>query len=110
MYKQGEIVLVPFPYTDLNVTKKRPAVIISNEKVNKTEDVICCLITTRPRNEDLSIENNDLEMGELPYKSFVRMHKIFTINKKLIIRKLCKINNGFIDEVFNGIVKYIKRL
>jgi len=36
MYDQGDIVLLPFPYSDLTGSKQRPALIISNEKFNKT--------------------------------------------------------------------------
>ena len=46
MYEQKEIVLMPFPYTDLTSYKLRPALIISNKFLNKTEDRICCLITS----------------------------------------------------------------
>ncbi|MBI2565163.1 type II toxin-antitoxin system PemK/MazF family toxin [Candidatus Woesearchaeota archaeon] len=38
MYEQKDIVLVPFPYSDLTGSKQRPALIISNSKINKTED------------------------------------------------------------------------
>ena len=56
MYDQRDIVLVPFPYSDLTGSKQRPVLIISNNKINKTEDRICCLITTKPHKDDLPIE------------------------------------------------------
>lgn len=31
IYKQGEIVLVPFPYSDLSGSKRRPVLIVSND-------------------------------------------------------------------------------
>ena len=46
-YKQKEIVLVPFPYSDLSATKKRPVLIVSNNHYNNNfEDVIVCVITS----------------------------------------------------------------
>lgn len=48
IYEQKDIILVPFPYSDLTISKKRPALIISNKKINKMEDRICCLVTTSP--------------------------------------------------------------
>lgn len=46
-YKQREIVLVPFPYSDLTNTKRRPVLIISNDDYNrKFHDVVICVITS----------------------------------------------------------------
>ena len=61
MYNQKDIVLIPFPYSDLTGSKKRPALVISNEKINKTEDRICCLITTNEYQNDILITKNSFE-------------------------------------------------
>ena len=39
-YNQGDIVLVPFPLTDLSSSKVRPAIVVSGVDVNNTDDVI----------------------------------------------------------------------
>jgi mRNA interferase MazF len=39
-YNQGDIVLLPYPYTDLSNTKQRPAVIISKDSVNKQNCIV----------------------------------------------------------------------
>lgn len=36
MPKQGEIVLIPVPFTDLSSTKRRPVIIISNDDYHQT--------------------------------------------------------------------------
>jgi len=95
MYDQREIVLVPFPYSDLTASKQRPALIISNSLVNKSEDRICCLITSNSINEGILIENKNFESGKLPFKSWVKVNRIFTVNEKIIRRKLCIINKDF---------------
>ena len=47
-YKFGDIILVPFPFTDQTSTKKRPAVVISSEKYNSSRpDIIIMAITSR---------------------------------------------------------------
>ena len=61
MYKQGDIVLIPFPYSDLSENKQRPALIISNELINETEDRICCLITKNARRDDMIIKKEDFQ-------------------------------------------------
>ena len=108
MYEQREIVLVPFPYTDLSISKLRPALIISNKKINNSEDRICCLITSNPTKEGILIEKNCFENEKLPFKSWIKLHRIFTVNSKIIQRSLCKINKKFYDKVLVGINEYIK--
>ena len=61
MYNQGDIVVVKFPFTDGSEFKKRPALIISNSTVNKTEDYLLVQITSKPNNDGLSIAINDSE-------------------------------------------------
>ncbi len=108
MYNQKEIVLIPFPYSDLSSSKKRPALIISNEKINKMQDRICCLITTKPHKDNLKIKPYSIIKGNLPFQSFIKPHRIFTIHEEIIIKKLCKINNQLHKGVVNEINKYIK--
>jgi mRNA interferase MazF len=109
MFDQRDIVLIPFPYSDLTGSKKRPALIVSNQNLNKTKDRICCLITTNAHREDLEITKNSFEYGNLPFRSFVRPHRIFTIEEDIIIKKLCTINNNFHDKLIERIGDYIRR-
>jgi len=108
-HNQKDIILIPFPYSDLTGSKQRPALIISNEKINKNQDRICCLITTNPHREDLEITRSSFKLGNLPFKSFVKPHRIFIINEDIIIKKLCTINDEFHDKVIKKINEYIFR-
>lgn len=108
MYNQREIVLIPFPFSDLSLAKKRPALIISNDKLNKMQDRICCLVTSKIHNDDLVINKNDFESGNLPFKSSVKVHRLFSIDEKIVIKKLCKINSNLHKEVITKLNSYIK--
>ena len=108
MYEQREIVLIPFPYSDLTGSKKRPALIISNTNVNNTEDRICCLVTSNIHKNDLQIENTDLQKGALPLKSSIRAHRVFTIDQRIIIKKLCMVTTEFHKKVIAKINMYLK--
>lgn len=108
MYDQRDIVLIPFPYSDLTGDKKRPALIISNSKLNKSEDRICCLVTTNVHKEDIEIKKDDFEEGKLPFKSSIRPHRIFTIDHKIIIKKLCKINRVIYNKALENLETYLK--
>src|SRR3989344_3386183 len=103
IYEQRDIVLIPFPYSDLTGSKKLPALIISNSNINNTDYRICCLITRNSRKGDLEIKNSDFENGKLPFKSFVRAQRIFTIDAGIVIKKLCKIKPEFHDRVIEQV-------
>lgn len=80
-YNQREIVLVPFPYSDLSSTKKRPVLVISNNGYNqKFDDVVVCVITSNTFQDEYSVPltNSNLELGVLPESSVVKVHKLFT--------------------------------
>jgi mRNA interferase MazF len=108
MYEQRDIVLIPFPYSDLTGAKQRPALIISNEKLNKTQDRICCLVTTNKPKESILIKKDSFEKGKLPFKSWIKPQRLFTIHEKIIKKKLCTINNRFHKEVLKEIFSYLE--
>lgn len=108
--EQRSIILIPFPYTDLSGAKKRPALVISSVDFNiKSDDVICCLITSNPedRQHTIKITNENMESGFLEFESKVKPYRIFTINKKLIYRILGRLNidkSKLVIEEINKIV------
>ena len=107
MFNQRDIVLLPFPYSDLTGAKLRPALIISNKKLNISEDRICCLITSNePKNDCILIDS--IEEGKLPFKSWIKPHRLFTINEKIIKRKICTITESFHKSIISNINDYIK--
>ena len=111
MYKQREIVLVPFPYSDLSSTKRRPVLIVSNDAYNKKfQDVVVCVITSNQHTDDysLTLENENLEMGVLPESSVVKAHKLFTIHQGKIIRKFSLVKTDYFKEISDKIKSLIK--
>ena len=93
--KQRDIILIPFPYSDLSQEKRRPAVIISDSEYNThNEDVICCAITSNPReyHQSIEINNQDLDDGSLMFNSRVKPSKIFTLNQSSVIKRLARLN------------------
>lgn len=108
MYNQKEIVLVPFPFSDLTSTKKRPVLIVSNNNYNsRFDDVVVCVITSIQKKDEYSIliEDSFLEIGTLPETSIIKTHKLFTIHKSKIIKKYCSINSESFELVFNNLTK-----
>jgi mRNA interferase MazF len=87
-YKQGDIVLVLFPFSDLSNQKQRPAIILSNDIVNlNSSDVVVAQITSQIKNDGFSFYlDSKFLTTPLIKDSEVRCHKIFTA-EKTIIRK-----------------------
>ena len=88
-YKKWNIILVPFPFTDLKTSKKRPALIISPNEYNDKLDVVIAFITSKLdseyRTDDYKIQQ--WEKSNLPKPSMIRM-KFATIDKSIIIKKM----------------------
>jgi len=88
-YKQWDIVLVPFPFTDLLGTKRRPALIVSPDGYNNSADIVVAFITSNldapPRMGDHIIR--DWSRAHLPRPSMIRM-KFATIDKSIVIKVL----------------------
>ena len=97
MLEQGDIVSVAFPFTDATYYKKRPALVISNKKVNQTGDYLLMQITSKIRHDGLSVIlfDEDYQDNILPLKSCVRVHKIFMLNEKMILKKVSKVSDKF---------------
>ena len=109
MFKQGDIVIVKFPFTDGSEFKKRPALVISNNKIETSEDCLLVQITSKLNNDGLSITIHKGDcLKHLPLKSYIRLHKIFTIYKSLILSKISEVNKSFIRAVSNKIFELIE--
>jgi mRNA interferase MazF len=107
--KQKDIVLVPFPYSDLSGSKRRPVLVVSNDDYNqKYQDTLVCVITSNLRKDSYSIEleNSDLEVGVLPESSLIKAHKLFTIHQDKVIRKYSVVKS----ECFEKVAEKIKHL
>ena len=84
-----DIVLVPFPFTDLTTSKKRPALVVSPDRYNSGPDVVIAFITSRlnttPQPGDQLLD--DWQASGLPKPSQLRM-KLATISRRIVIKKL----------------------
>jgi len=99
---QKEIVLLPFPFSDVKGTGVRPALVASNNDLNKKSDY-CILIplTTIIKDEPYSviINQEDLSSGRLLKPSRIRTDKIFSVKKDLIKMRIGIINGDILERV-----------
>jgi mRNA interferase MazF len=87
-YKPGDVVVVPFPFSDQNATKRRPALVCSSAAFNTTSrHLVLAMITTAAHAKwpgDVNIQ--DLKRTGLPVPSLVRW-KLFTLDSSLVLRR-----------------------
>lgn len=105
---QKELVLLPYPFSNMERTKVRPALVVSNDFFNrKGNDCVMVPLTTIIKDEPYSviINQQDLCSGKLLKPSRVRADKIFNVEKDLIIMKIGVVNNKTFEKVKAEIMK-----
>ncbi len=106
-FVKGEIVIVPFPFSDLSGAKKRPAFVLADLQ---GDDIILCQITSQTVKDDYSVvlRASDFRTGQLVMESNIRPNRIFTADKKIIIRKAGVLKEQKIKDVVSKVVALIK--
>ena len=102
MPEQGEIVLIPVPFTDLSSTKRRPVIVISNRAYHQaTSDIVVVAMTSNPASVpySFSITSADLQRGALNRPGMVRVDKIYTLAQTLIVRSFGQVNEPILERI-----------
>ena len=104
---KGDIVVVPFPFSDLSNYKKRPALVITKLK---GDDLILCQITSQNISDEyaITLNNEDLTIGNLKRKSNIRPNRIFTADGKIVLSKVGNLTESKMTEVINKLIVIIK--
>lgn len=106
---KGDIVLVPFPFTDLSTTKLRPAVVLWVDSTG--DDVTLCFISSQNLTS-LSPDEFVLDASEpqfastgLKVSSKVRVTRIVTLERQLIKRRIGKLGSNQIQQLNTAIIQ-----
>jgi mRNA interferase MazF len=99
---QGDIVLVPVPFTDLSSTRRRPVIVLSNDVYNRsTTDMVVVAMTSKltPHPHSFILTSADLISGTLNHPSRVRVDKIYTRAQGIAVRIFGKVNDVTRDRI-----------
>jgi mRNA interferase MazF len=102
MPEQGDIVLIPIPFTDLSSQKRRPVIIISNNDYNqRTTDIVVIAMTSNPIPVDYSftITSSDLDRGVLNRPGKVRVDKIYTLSQSIVVKTFGRVNSAILERI-----------
>lgn len=99
----GDVIVLPFPFSDLSDSKMRPAVVLAQAKQG---DWILCQITSNPYGDAQAvvIDRTDFEDGMLKLKSYARPLKLFTANQQLFVSIAGKLNREKLKEIRAAII------
>ena len=94
----GEVVVLPFPQTNLQAGKRRPALVVADLN---GDDLILCQITSQFRSDGYSVPLAiaDFKRGRLTTNSFIRPNRLFTVEQSVILYVAGKVKDSKLNEV-----------
>jgi mRNA interferase MazF len=106
--KRGDIIQVPFPFSDLSATKKRPVLVLTD--ADAYGDFLSVGITSRTHHlESIPITQVDLVSGGLPVESAVRIDRVITLNYRLTLKTYGQATSVFVAHVLEAVCERVKR-
>jgi mRNA interferase MazF len=105
---KGEVVVIPFPFSDLSGSKRRPALVLADLA---GDDILLCQITSQNSPKDIlaiPLLAADFKSGALSLASNIRPNRLFTADKTLIIKSVGVINAVIHQEVIDKIHSLIE--
>ncbi|GHT83706.1 mRNA interferase PemK [Spirochaetia bacterium] len=106
-FVKGAVVVIPFPFSDLSGSKRRPAFVIADLP---GDDLIVCQITSKHKSDPLALplHNTDFISGSLPLNSYIRPNKIFTADKNLVSYTAGRLSKTKTAELINSIITLLQ--
>ncbi|MFT5179895.1 MAG: mRNA interferase MazF [Candidatus Paceibacteria bacterium] len=102
MYRKWDIVLASFPFTDLSGSKVRPVLVISNNSYKG--DVITIFISSvRNKVQDYCVGIKSDNKNGLKNNSFIKCNKIATLDRKMVLGELGKLEESRHSEVLDNL-------
>jgi len=107
-FVKGDVVVVPFPFSDLTQAKRRPALVVAGLQ---GDDLILCQITSQLFRDQYSvaIDSDDFELGGLRQISNARPNRLFTTDQQIVLYKAGHLKPVKTDEVIAKIVEILQR-
>lgn len=106
-FVRGDVVVVPFPFSDLTEAKRRPALVLSKLE---GDDLILCQITSRALGDrySVSLQNQDFASGNLRQPSNIRPNRVFTADQAIILYKAGNLRLKKFEEVIDRLVEILR--
>ena len=105
---RGDIVVIPFPFSDFSQSKRRPALIIATLE---GDDAILCQITSKTIKDiyAISIDDSDFDAGNLKQPGNIRHNRLFTADSQIILYRAGHIRNDKMNQVVGKLIEIIQK-
>ena len=102
----GDVVIIPFPYSNLSQSKRRPALVLA--EVGRG-DFLLCQITSKQYGDlyALPLSEDDFVYGGINRKSFIRGTKLFTGSEALILGVAGHVTHSKLSEVVGQLIEVL---
>jgi mRNA interferase MazF len=106
-FVKGEVVVIPFPFSDLSQSKRRPALVLA---LVDGDDAILCHITSKNIGDRYSIpiEDGNFESGGLKQPSNIRPNRLFTADTHIILYRIGTIKQDKLNHIVSKVVDIIE--
>lgn len=97
-FVKGDVVVVPFPFSDLTLAKRRPALVLAELE---GDDRILCQITSQRVFDRYAIvlDDRDFDAGSLKQTSNVRPKRLFTADSRIILYQAGRLNSSKMNQI-----------
>lgn len=110
-FKQGDVILIPFPFTDFSTLKQRPAVIISTNNFNRRgDDVVVVAVSSHLLGKGMyeyRLSEVERKAAGLPLPSSIKLGKVVTIDQRLARKHVGKLSSETMKKILSEFVKVI---
>ncbi len=105
-FVKGDVVVIPFPFSDLSGSKRRPALALAGLTGS---EIILCQITSKQVSDEYAIPLliQDFLEGNLNQDSNIRPNRLFTAEENIIIYKVGTISHGKLEAVTAKIIEIL---
>jgi PemK-like, MazF-like toxin of type II toxin-antitoxin system len=106
MPERGDLLLIPFPFTDLSATKRRPVLALTAP--DSYGDFVALPVTSRPQAEHaVALTAADLVSGSLPAASWIRTNRVVTLNSSLVVKVVGRVSERVVSAAIAQLFAYI---
>ena len=104
--RPGELLAIPFPYSDLSASKRRPVLVLTS--LDQHGDFIGLAVTAvRVEEASIVVDDECMEAGHIPKKSWVRCDKIFTLSGSSIVKSYGILKPDVLDKVMAAVCGHL---
>jgi mRNA interferase MazF len=100
--KRGDVALVPFPFSDLSATKRRPVLVLTD--ADGYGDFLAVGVTSRPHHSNaIALTEADMIEGRLPVASWVRVDRVVTLNLSVVAKVFGCVGNEYVERAVKAV-------